>query len=417
MTFEDLRITRQFLNAIDDLGFEQPLPIQTKAIPAIFAGQDVVGIAQTGTGKTLAYGIPVVQHVKYARIDQPRALVLVPTRELVLQVEEQFNTFAKYTDLRIVPLMGGKSKQEQITKLSVGSDIVVGTPGRVMELYLQGELVLKKIEILVLDEADRMMDMGFMPQLRSLLEVLPLKRQNLLFSATFSDQVENLSYEFLEFPKRIEVAPQASTVSSIVQKAYAIPNFKTKLFWLEKCISEQHEEFKRVIIFCRTKKRADAISNYIGRKIDENVRVIHSNKGQSSRLNAFRMFKNGELRFLVTTDVSSRGIDIDEVSHVINFDVPVKIEDYTHRIGRTGRVYKVGKAISFVDEAETFTFKRIQKLIGQDVLIEAIESGFPRAEFLPGERKEIGMAVDREKRIINPNYKGAFHEKKKKKKS
>ncbi|MEM7160965.1 MAG: DEAD/DEAH box helicase [Bacteroidota bacterium] len=409
-----MKITRQFLNAIEDLGFEDPLPIQEKAIPMVFSGHDVIGIAQTGTGKTLAYGIPIVQHVKYAKIDQARGLILVPTRELVLQVEEQLVKFAKYTDLRILPLMGGKSKQDQIVRIKEGVDIIVSTPGRLMELYLMGEIVLKRIEILVLDEADRMMDMGFMPQLRDLLEVIPTKRQNLLFSATFSDRIEELSYEFLEFPKRIEIAPQASTVSTIIQNAFHIPNFKTKLFWLEKCLNDSSEEFKRVIIFCRTKKRADSVANYIGRKVDENVRVIHSNKGQSSRLNAFKSFKNGELRFLVTTDVSSRGIDIDEVSHVINFDIPVKIEDYTHRIGRTGRVYKVGQAISFVDEAESFTFKRIQKLIGQDISLDPIDSEFPRAEYLPGERKEIGIAVDREKRIINPNYQGAFHEKKRK---
>jgi len=416
MTFLDLKITRQFLNAIEDLGFEHPLPIQEKAIPIIFSGQDVIGIAQTGTGKTLAYGIPVVQKVKYAKIDFPRALVLVPTRELVVQVIDHLKAFSKYTDLRVIGLMGGKGKSEQIEKIQSGVDIVVSTPGRLYELYIMGELVLKKLELLVLDEADRMMDMGFMPQLRNILEVIPTKRQNLLFSATFSDRVEEMSHEFLEFPLRVEVAPQASAVATIEQRAISIPNFKTKLFYLEALLKEQSEIFKRVIIFCRTKKRADAIHNYISRKVDDNVRVIHSNKGQSSRLNAFKKFKEGELRFLVTTDISSRGIDVDEVSHVINFDVPVKIEDYTHRIGRTGRVYKVGKAISFIDEAEAYTFERIEKLIQQEVEMEPMPDWMNIAEFLPGERTEIGKAVDSEKRIINPDYKGAFHEKKRKKK-
>ena len=414
MTFSDLKITRQFLNAIEDLGFDSPLPIQEKAIPVILSGQDVIGIAQTGTGKTLAYGLPIAQIIKYAQIDQPRALILVPTRELVLQVLDYMKRYAKYTDLRIIGLMGGKGKSEQIEEIKAGVDIVISTPGRLMELYLMGELVLKKLKILVLDEADRIMDMGFMPQMRDILEVIPVKRQNLLFSATFSEKVETISHEFLEFPTRVEVAPQASTVSSIQQSAIRLANFKTKLFYLSELLTANEQEYSRLIIFCRTKKRADGIENFISRKVDSNVRVIHSNKGQSSRINAFRAFKEGSLRILVTTDISSRGIDVDEVSHVINFDLPVRIEDYTHRIGRTGRVYKVGKAVSFVDEAETFILKRIEKLIQQDIPFISANSTIKEAEFLPGERREIGMAVDREKRIINPDYQGAFHEKKKK---
>lgn len=416
MTFEDLKITRQFLNAIDDLGFEKPLLIQEKAIPVIFSGQDCIGIAQTGTGKTLAYGIPLVQKIKYAQGETPRGLVLVPTRELVVQVVEHIEAFSKYTDLRVLGLMGGKAKSDQIERIKKGTDIIVSTPGRLLELYLMGELVLKKISFLVLDEADRMMDMGFIKQLRNILEVIPVKRQNLLFSATFSEIIEELSHEFLEFPSKIEVTPQATAPSAIRQLVYRIPNFKTKLFFLENMIHERGDEMKRVIIFCRTKKRADGVENYIARKIDVNVRVIHSNKGQTSRLNAFKLFKEGELRFLVTTDISSRGIDVDEVSHVINFDIPVKIEDYTHRIGRTGRVYKVGEAISFVDKAEDFTLARIEGLINSLIPKKELPEGIVISEYLPGEKREQAEIIDREKRILDPNFKGAFHERKKKKK-
>ncbi len=399
---------------MEDLGFETPTEIQIKAMKPILAGQDVIGIAQTGTGKTAAFVVPLLQKVKFAQGSEPRAIIMVPTRELAVQMEMNVNDLAKYTDLRCVCLYGGSGIKAQRAALDQGADIIVGTPGRIMDLYLEGRLVLKKIKTLVLDEADRMMDMGFMHQLRNFLEVVPRKRQNLLFSATFSERTEELSHEFLEFPLKIEVAPQATPAATVDQKLYHIPNFKTKLVFAERLFDS--EEFNRVIIFCRTKDRANRVHRYLDRKLGDDVRVIHSNKAQATRINAFKAFQNGELRVLVATDVTARGVDISNVSHVINFDVPWKVEDYTHRIGRTGRARTTGVAMSFVDESERYQIKNIEKLIGDKIPVKSLPKTIEHMEFLPGEEKEMAREIDRQKKILDPTYKGAFHERKKKKK-
>jgi ATP-dependent RNA helicase RhlE len=411
-SFEDFNLNKQLLNAVAEMGFEHPTVIQQKCIPVVLAGQEVIGIAQTGTGKTAAYMLPILMKVKYAQGNEPRVLILAPTKELVIQLSEHAKQFARYTDLRIIPLYGGIGPKTQIETIRQGVDIIISTPGRFMELYLRNDIPIKQIKTLVLDEADRMMDMGFMPQIRKILEVIPRKRQNLLFSATFPEKVERLSAEFLEFPLRIEVTPQATTSRRVAQKLYHVPNIKTKINFIEYLLKD--EAFNRVIIFTRTKETADNLFNFIDRKGFGPVRVIHSNKGQNSRINAVNEFKEGKIRVLVSTDVTARGIDVVKVSHVINFDVPLLYEDYVHRIGRTGRAFQEGEAITFVNKAELYHIEKIENLIREKIPVEPIP---PSVEIAPTpfeEAQAMAREIDHQKRRENPDFKGAFHDKKRK---
>ena len=410
-SFENFNLNRQLLNAVADLGFDQPTEIQQKCIPVITGGQEVIGIAQTGTGKTAAYLLPVMMKVKYAQGVEPRAVILAPTKELTVQIAEHARQLAKYTDLRILPIYGGVGVKGQIDAIQKGIDIIIATPGQFMEIYLRGELPVKVIKTLVLDEADRMMDMGFMPQLRKIFEVIPRKRQNLLFSATFSDRVERLSAEFLEFPIRVEVTPPATTAKQVRQELYEIPNIKTKINFLEYLLRDQ-EVFNRVMIFTRTKENADNIFKYLDRKDLGPVRVIHSNKGQNSRMNAVNEFKDGKLRILVTTDVTARGIDVTKVSHVINFDVPILYEDYVHRIGRTGRAFQDGMAITFVNPAEAYHVEKIESLIREKIPVKKLPAEIEIADTSRDEAKEMAREIDFQKRKEDPTFKGAFHKRK-----
>ncbi|MCC9168350.1 DEAD/DEAH box helicase [Pontibacter harenae] len=411
ITFEDFKLNKQLLNAIEEAGYQKPTPIQQQAIPQIMAGHDILGIAQTGTGKTAAYLLPIIMKVKYAQGTNPRALILAPTRELAMQIEENIGLLAKYTDLRYTAIYGGLGPKTQISKINEGLDILVATPKRMMELYLKGELVLKELKTMVLDEADKMMDMGFMPQIRQILEVIPRKRQNLLFSATMHDKVIELSEEFLEFPTRIEVTPQATPVETVSQVLYQVPNLRTKIAMLEYLLQDK-ESFNRVIIFTRSKKNAENVAKFLERREYGEVRAIHGNKGQNTRINSMEAFKGGEVRFLVATDVASRGIDITMVSHVINFDVPFVYEDYVHRIGRTGRAENVGAAITFANEAEMYHIRKIEKLIRMQIPEEPMPAAVEVHETPFEEKQEIAMTIDHLKRQANPDFKGAFHEKK-----
>lgn len=412
LTFKDLKITRQFLNALDDLGFESPTPIQEKAIPIIGSGQHVIGIAQTGTGKTAAYLLPTLQKLKYAQGDLPRCLILVPTKELVVQVMEQVGELAKYTDLRSVALYGGVGRQKQAQAALAGCDLIVSTPGRIVEIYQEDGLNLKKIDTLILDEADRMLDMGFLPQINLLLDILPRKKQNMLFSATFSPEIEELSWNFMDFPQKIEITPEATPVETVEQRQYKVPNIKTKLNLLTHLL-EDEETFHRIIVFVKTKKSADQIFSFLERKkVGGDIRLIHSNKGQNTRINAFNDFKEGDVRLLISTDVMARGIDVSEVSHVVNFDVPVVYEDYVHRIGRTGRAQHTGVAITFVTKADQYHIEKIQKKIRMEVSVFPLPEGLEITETPFEEEQKMARAIDQQKRKDDPNYQGAFHEKK-----
>ncbi|MGY6561023.1 MAG: DEAD/DEAH box helicase [Luteibaculaceae bacterium] len=411
--FNQFNLKKQFLDAITDLGFENPTEIQEQAIPKALGGQNIVGIAQTGTGKSAAYLLPILQKLGYAQGEVPRALVLVPTRELVMQVTEMASDLAKYTNIRIIPLFGGSGKQKQRDLLATGTDLAIGTPGRVMELYFEQSLYVKKITTLVLDEADRMLDMGFYPQIRDLLEILPTKKQNLLFSATFPYKVENLTQSFMDNPIKLEITPQATPVETVEQVMYLVPNLKTKLNLIEHLLQDT-EQLKKVIIFCKTKESAEALSRFLARRDFGEVRVLHANKGTNTRNNAITDFKEDEIRILVATDVAARGLDISMVTHVINLDTPVLYEDYVHRIGRTGRAKNLGKAITFVTKADVYHINKIQKLIKQTVSTLTLPSGVAIGDWLKGEEKKQLKEIDSQKRKENPEYQGAFHDTKKK---
>ncbi len=410
--FEDLNITRQFLNALDDLGLENPTDIQSKAIGPARNGQDVLGIAQTGSGKTLAYLLPLVMKVKFAEGMHPRALILAPSKELVIQITRVLESLITYTDLRVVCLYGGIGKKTQVAEIEAGVDILVSTPGRFIDIYSFGHIHTRGLKTLVLDEADRMMEMGFMPQLRQILEVIPVKRQNLLFSATFPQRVEELAAEFLEFPTRVESEGKEKAVKEVTQQWYPVPNFKSKLNLLLHFM--ENPEWNRVIVFCRTKDEAERTSRYLDRTLKDEVRVLHSNKGQNARINALDDFRKGEVRLLITTDVTSRGIDVENVSHVVNFEIPKSSEDYLHRIGRTARINRDGVAVSFANRAEVILLERIEKRIDSHIARVEWPEEVAKGEFLAGEKKEIDRELDRQKRIADPTFKGAFHEKKRK---
>lgn len=408
--FDSFKLNKQLLEAVAESGYTSPTPIQEKAIPLALAGHDVLGIAQTGTGKTAAYILPVLMKTKYAQGKHARALILAPTRELVMQIEEVARQLGKNTDLRIVSLYGGLGPKTQIESIEAGVDILISTPGRFMDIYRKGIIYTKDLKTMVLDEADKMMDMGFMPQIRSILEVIPSKRQNLLFSATFSGRIEHLAAEFLEFPERVEMTPSATTAETIAQVKYLVPNIKTKINLLAHLL--ENEEISRAMIFTRSRKNAESVYSFLERKNFGEIRVIHANKGQNTRINSMEDFKAGDVRILVATDVASRGLDVTLVSHVINFDVPLIYEDYVHRIGRTGRAENEGKAITFVNPAETYHFEKIEELIRMTVE----ELAIPEAVDVPAtpfeEKQEYARELDRLRQRDNPDYKGAFHEKK-----
>ncbi|CAN5497043.1 ATP-dependent RNA helicase RhlE [soil metagenome] len=411
-SWDSLKLNPQLLKAIAEAGFKNPTEIQQMVIPLALGGQNVIGIAQTGTGKTGAYLLPVLKKINFAQGKEVRALVLAPTKELVVQIAEHAKALAKFTDLRIGVLYGGVGPKIQIETLQAGVDLLIATPGRFMEIYFRNEIPIKQIKTLVLDEADRMLDMGFMHQLRKIFEVIPSKRQNLLFSATFPAKVEKLSQEFLEFPIKVEASPLVMAAQQVDQELYHVPNLKTKIHLLEYLLRDK-ADFNRVMIFTRTKDSANDVFKFLDRKQMGPVRVIHSNKGQNSRINAMNEFKEGGLRILVTTDVASRGIDVTNVSHVINFEVPMQYEDYIHRIGRTGRAFQTGKAITFVNEAERYHVKKIEELMREKIGYRKLPADIVVEPTPPVEAQKIAREIDRQKRYEDPEFRGAFHERKK----
>ena len=409
MGFQDLNVSKQILMALEEAGFENPTPIQEEVFSVSRSGKDLIGIAQTGTGKTLAYLIPMLMKLHYAQGLVPRALVIVPTRELVVQVCESVELLTEFMDIRCVGVYGGTNIRTQQDRVFEGVDLLVATPGRFMDIYYNGIIRTKMIKTVVVDEADRLMDLGFLPQLKGIFEVLPEKHQTMLFSATFSEAVESLSRDFLNDPVRVEVARQATPVANVKQYRYDVPNISTKINLLKLLLTDK-ENFKKVMIFTETKKNADRIVERLADHWKGELSVIHSNKAQNTRLKALRAFKEGETRIMVASDVAARGIDVQDVSHVINFDIPSLAEEYVHRIGRTARAGKEGAAISFVSEVEEDRFMDIERLINQEVEILDLPEKLEISQLLLEEEQlqTNNIVYQRGK----PQGGGAFHAKK-----
>jgi len=413
ISFSDFKLNKQLLNAIREAGFEHPTAVQEKAIPLILNGHDLMGVAQTGTGKTAAYLLPVLMKIKFAEGQHPRALILVPTRELAMQVADHVKLFSSYTDLRYTAIFGGVGTKAQKEALERGVDILIATPGRLLDFYFSGDLILKKLQMIVMDEAERLLDMGFKKQINSILDVVPRKRQNILFSATMSDNVKAVADNFLDLPMMVNIAPETKTAKGVSQVVYQVPNLRTKINLLEYFLAD--ENFARVIVFCKTKNAATNIFKYISRKHgEEKVRVIHGNKDQNTRINAFKAFREGTIRILITTDVAARGIDVTDVTHVVNFDVPIVYEDYIHRIGRTGRAQRNGDSITFVSPSDEYHIKKIQKLISQKIPVKPLPDEVAVEETPFDEKQLMLREIDSQKKKEDPDYQGAFQEKKRK---
>ena len=366
MTFQDLQLLPQLLRAVAEMGYTAPSPIQAQAIPPVLAGRDLIGCAQTGTGKTAAFAIPILQTLQ-SRVDKThrpiRALVLTPTRELALQIKENFDLYGKYLPIRNTVIFGGVGQGPQVEALQRGVDVLVATPGRLNDLCNQGHIDLTGIETFVLDEADRMLDMGFIHDVRKVIARLPKKRQTLLFSATMPQEIAELSQTILIDPVRVEVTPQSSTVEAIEQRVYKVDKANKKHL-LQYILQDQ--SLDSVLVFTNTKHGADRVVKELGRA-GIAAMAIHGNKGQSARVKALESFKSGAIRILVATDIAARGIDVNELGCVINYELPNVPETYVHRIGRTGRAGRDGLAISFCNFDELAYLKDIEKLIGKKV--------------------------------------------------
>ncbi|MDW7695450.1 DEAD/DEAH box helicase [Flammeovirgaceae bacterium SG7u.111] len=360
-TFEDFNIKKQLKNAIADLGLEKPTPIQQASYSPILAGGDFVGIAQTGTGKTIAYLLPILQDLKYSDQLHPRILILVPTRELVIQIVEEIEKLTTYINVRVVGVYGGSNNiNSQKRAVAEGADIIVGTPRRLYDLTLSNVLRLKSIKKMVIDEVDIMLDFGYKTQLKNIFEHLPAKRQNILFSATMTTYVDELMDDFLVNPVKKTISISGTPLDTISQECYAVPNFYTKANLLNHLLADK-EEFSKVLIFVATKVSADRLFDTLD--FESEMSVIHSSKEQNHRTNSIEKFEDGTSRILIATDVIARGIDIEKISTVISFDTPFYPENYIHRIGRTGRAEQKGRAILFYSEKEKDLKEEIESLM------------------------------------------------------
>ncbi len=412
MTFNDLNLNTPLYNALDDLGFNTPTPVQSEAFNVVASGKDVVGIAQTGTGKTLAYMLPILRNLKFSKQDNPRVLVLVPTRELVVQVVEEIEKLSKYINNRVLGVYGGTNINTQKQAVAQGLDIIVATPGRLYDLAVSRALQLKSIQKLVIDEVDVMLDLGFRHQLINIFDILPERRQNIMFSATMTQDVDLLINDFFISPERISIAVSGTPLENIEQQRYAVPNFYTKVNLLVHLLNDA-ETFNRVIVFVAYKRMADRLFEKLDEHFKEELCVIHSNKTQNYRLRSIEQFKDGINRILVATDVMARGLDIDNVSHVINFDTPEYPENYMHRIGRTGRAERKGTSITFSTEKEQEHIENIEALMDMQIpVLDMPETVEISTELIPEERPEIKERNNPTKRSEEDAPGPAFHEKK-----
>jgi ATP-dependent RNA helicase RhlE len=398
MAFTDLGLRPEILNALTDLGYKEPSPIQDAVIPVALQGHDVLAAAQTGTGKTAGFALPIIERLApmantgTSPARHPiRALILAPTRELAIQVEESIKAYCKYLPLRSLCVYGGVNIDTQIPALKSGVEILVATPGRLLDHVQNKTLSLSQVSMLVLDEADRMLDMGFMPDLKRIISLLPAQRQNLMFSATFPQEIESLARSFLKNPQRIEVARRNATAENVTQVLHPVHHEKKRALLIHLIRSR---ELKQVLVFTGTKLGANRLAHELN-KANIHAAAIHGDKTQQERIKALDAFKTGEVGILVATDVAARGLDISALPYVVNFDLPHNPEDYVHRIGRTGRAGASGEAISLMTEDEARYLKDIEKLIGRTVDQVLVPGYSPGAAQVPDYRPPAAPAIAR----------------------
>jgi len=411
MTFKDLDLSNQLNYAIEDLGFTSPTPIQQEAYSVVRSGKDVVGIAQTGTGKTFAYMLPILRDLKFSKQKHPRVLVLVPTRELVIQVVDEIQKLAKYINVRVLGVYGGTNINTQKQAILQGLDIIVATPGRLYDLGLSNALKLKSIQKLVIDEVDVMLDLGFRFQLMNIFDIIPERKQNVLFSATMTEDVDLLIYDFFKNPHKISIAVSGTPLDNIEQVTYNVPNFFTKVNLLHHFLRDK-EAFNKVLIFVAFKRTADFLFKHIEAFFGDETCVIHSNKTQNYRIRSIKQFDEGSNRILVATDVMARGLDFNNVSHVINFDTPEFPENYMHRIGRTGRAEKKGKTILLATEKEQNAKIAIEELMQFSIPLLEIPTEVEISKLLTeDERPKEDREQSRNRTSLEYLPGPAFHEK------
>lgn len=411
MNFSELRVSTPLLNALEDLEFVYPTPIQHKCFRTISAGKDVVGIAQTGTGKTFAYLLPLLNQLEYSSQRQPRIIIIVPTRELVIQVRDEAEKLCKYKTVRIKAVFGGANINTQKEYVyDGGADIIIGTPGRLYDIAVTGVLRLNNIKKVVIDEVDEMLSLGFRPQVEQIFEMLPAKRQHLMFSSTLSKDVSDFIEKYFSEPEKVEVDEQSTPVGKIVQKVCFIPNFNTKIEYLKTLLGNT-EEFVKNIVFVANKKQADFMFEKLAVHFPETIGVIHSNKSQNFRFNAIKNFENGKITTLIATDVVARGLDFSDISHVINITPPEIAADYIHRIGRTGRAEKEGNSILMISPYELQAYEEIKKIAGKNISEEKLPEGVVISKLLMEDEKP----ANNQKMIVKTpgmtNSGGAYHEK------
>ncbi len=411
MNFNELNLNKQLLNALQDLELSTPTTIQAKVFSVVMSGKNVCAIAQTGTGKTFAYLLPCLRQFQYSKSRAPQLMIIVPTRELVTQVVEQVEKLSKYLTLEVVGVYGGVNMKSQSEQIMDGLDVIVGTPGRMIDLLAAGVLKPHGIKKLVIDEFDEMLNLGFRTQLKNIFDRLPERRQNLLFSATLSDEVEKLMDEYFYDLVRIEATPIGTPLANIDQTYYTVPNFYTKINLIQSLLNT-NADLKKVLVFTSTKHLADLVHEALSEKYGDDIQVIHSNKSQPFRFAAVQAFKDGDSRVLIATDIIARGIDVAEVTHVINFDIPPVPENYIHRIGRTGRVGRKGIAISFVNEKEQPYLTEIEQLMNFEVPKTELPEGLEiSTKTISEEEPHVHMKNIPFKSTLHKNAGSAFQEK------
>ncbi len=416
MTFNDLNLGNALQSALTDMGMTEPTAIQSKVFSPIMAGKDVVGIAQTGTGKTFAYLLPTLRLWKFNKTPFPQTLIMVPTRELVAQVVAEIEKLTTYMNVIVVGVYGGTNMKPQKVMVSEGADIVVGTPGRLVDLMTVGVLKTKKIKRLIIDEVDEMLNLGFRTQLKNIIDFLPEKRQNLMFSATMTREVVSVIYRFTDYFEEIETAPSGAPLENIEQYIYEVPNFNSKANLLELLLND-NADISKVLVFVSTKKLADILYEKMLPIFTEAVGIIHSSKSQNNRFDTVNKFQDGTYRFIIATDIVARGLDISDVTHIINFDLTDTAEKYIHRIGRTGRAEQTGVAISFVSEKEQAYKKEIESLMSMEIQILPLPDALVLSdELIDLEKPKEYYQFDNHKIKTTEPSGPAFHEKKDKNK-